>query len=107
MGVMRRNNSWYIRWWFENKDRWIKTYAKSKLAAEKLERECRTAMDIKDFSILSAEAREILVRFYKTMGRVAPIALFPVEQENRSRYRALEQRKSREGCHIKFFSTTR
>lgn len=79
---MKRNGAWYFRWWVEKKDRWIKTYAATKPLAEKLERECRTALDANNFRFLSPEAREILVRFHKNMGWIIPGTLIRVEQED-------------------------
>ena len=80
MAVIARNNGWSLTWRLEGKQRWLATSCRTKTEAQRLERECLTALEAKNFSFITEDARHILVRLHKMMGWAIPDELLQTQQ---------------------------
>jgi hypothetical protein len=65
MAVIARNHGVSLMWRFDGKQKWLATDCRTKTEAVRLERECLTALDARNFSFISEDARHILVRLHK------------------------------------------
>jgi hypothetical protein len=81
MAVIARNNGWSLTWRLEGKQKWLATTCRTKTEAQRLERECRTALDARKFSFVSEDARQILIRLHNTMVWTIPDELVQAGQE--------------------------
>lgn len=81
MSIIARNNGWSLTWRFEGKQKWLATKCRTKTEAQRLERECLTALDAKNFSFVSEDARQILIRLHKMMNWAVPAELVQARQE--------------------------
>ncbi len=84
MAIVRRGDAFL--WVFKKSGRqiWTKTPCKTKNEARRVERECLTAMGSTDYSSLSLEARETLLRLHTNRGWEFPPGLRLDEPEAQS-----------------------
>jgi integrase len=80
VAVINRNNGWSLTWRLEGKQKWLATKCRTKTEAQRLERECLAALDAKNFSFITEDARHILVRLHKMMGWATPDELLQTQQ---------------------------
>jgi integrase len=104
MAVIRRKHGLYFVWPLNGKQVWIKSYCKTMAEAERLERECLTAMEIKDFSFLSPHAREVLVRIHQNRAWTIPAGLIPETGEEKPQIREIVLWHKSSGAVQLFFS---
>jgi integrase len=86
MAVIKRKNGLYFVWPLNGRQVWVKSYCKTMAEAERLERECLTAMEIKDFSFLSPPARAVLVRMHQNRAWTIPTGLIQETEEKRPEF---------------------
>ena len=109
MAILKRNGGFDFMWRFvdhDNRQVCVKSYCRTLGEAQRLERECLTAMDRKGFSSLSEDAREVLVRLHQNRKWDFPPGLI-LEPERKEELRDIilwDQERPNRGAIQLFFT---